>query len=79
MKIFFIPDVERFLGLVKKSQGDVTLCLPDGGQVELKQNHTAQQLFQIMHPGQSRLDIRLSNSADALDFIQYMMEAGVSH
>lgn len=79
MKIFSIPDTNRFLDLVGKSRGDVTLHLPDGSQVELKQNHTAQKLLQIMHPGRSGLDIHLSNSADTLDFIQYMMEAGVSH
>lgn len=78
MKLFSIPDVERFLGLVEKSRGDVTLRLPDGSQVELKRNQTARQLLQIIHPGRSGLDIRLSNAADAPDFIRYMMDAGVS-
>lgn len=78
MKIFSIPDVGSFLGLVRKCRGDVMLHLPDGGQVELKRDHTAQQLLQIMYPGQSCLDIRLSNSSDILDFIQYMRESGVS-
>ena len=35
MKIFSIPDTNRFLDLVGKSRGDVTLHLPDGSQVEL--------------------------------------------
>lgn len=78
MKIFSIPDTNRFLDLVGKSRGDVTLHLSDGSQVELKQARTAQQLLRIVDPGQSGLDIRLSNPADTLDFIQYMMEADVS-
>lgn len=36
MKIFSIPDVGSFLGLVRKCRGDVMLHLPDGSQVELK-------------------------------------------
>lgn len=79
MKIFSILDTRSLCGLIKKCQGDVTLHLPDGNWVDLKRNHTAWQFLQIMYPGQSGLDIRLSNSADALDFIQYMRESGVSH
>lgn len=78
MTIFSIPDVERFLDLVKKCQGDVALRLPDGNQVDLK-NHTAQQLLQILRPGQSGLDISLSSAMDALSFIQYMMAANRSN
>lgn len=79
MKIFSIPDVDRFLNLVGRSQGDVILHLPDGSQVDLKQNHTARQLFQITHPGKSGLHFSLSDSADTLAFIRYMMTASISH
>lgn len=78
MKLFSIPDAERFLDLVEKSRGEVTLHLPDGGQVELKRNRTARQLLPIICPGRSGLDIRLSNAADAPDFIRYMMDAGAN-
>lgn len=79
MKIFSIPDVDRFLNLVGQSQGDVILHLPDGSQVDLKQNHTARQLFQITPPGKSGLHFSLSDSSDALAFIRYMMTANISH
>ena len=75
MKLFSIPDAGSFLNLVNSSQGDVTLHLPDGNRLNLKRSHTAQQLFQIMHPGQSGLQISLSNSADTPAFIRYMMDA----
>lgn len=79
MKIFSIPDTEGFLDLVQESRGDVTLRLPGGDQLDLKQDRDAQQFFQMMHPGQSGLQISLSNPADAPAFIRYMMEAGMSN
>ena len=79
MKIFSIPDAGDFISLVKKSRGEVMLYLPDGSRLDLKQSHAAQQLFQVMSPGQPGLHIGLSNPADTPAFIQYMMEAGVSH
>lgn len=79
MKIFSIPDTRSLCGLIKKCRGDVILHFPDGSWVDLKRNHTAWQFLQIMYPGESGLDIRLSNSADTLNFIQYMRESGVSH
>lgn len=79
MKLFSIPDTASFLELVEKSRGDVTLHLPDGDQVDLKRSHAARQLLRLIRPGQSGLDIRLSDSADMPGFMQYMMEAGASH
>ncbi len=79
MKLFSIPDAGRFLDLVEQSHGGVTLHLPDGNQLNLKQSHTAQQLFQIMHPGEAGLQISLSNPTDTAAFIRYMMEASVSN
>lgn len=78
MKLFSISSTEKFLNLIKKSQGAVILHLPDGSQLDLKQSHTAQQIFQIMQPGQSGLHISLSDSADTPGFIRYMMEAGAN-
>ncbi len=78
MTIFFIPDTEKFINMVEKSQGDVIVHLPNGSQVNLKQNHTAKQLFQIMHPGQSGLNISLSDSDDVPVFLRYMMEGMAS-
>lgn len=76
MTLFFIPDPERFLHLVEKSRGNVMLRLPDGGQVNLKGNYEAQQLFRMISPGQVGLDISLSDSEDVPAFLQYMMEGG---
>lgn len=70
--------MKSFLDLVKESQGDVTLHLPDGNQLNLKKSPATQQLFQIMCPGQSGLQISLSDSADTPAFLRYMAEACVS-
>ena len=74
MTIFFIPDTEKFINMVEKSRGDVIVNLPNGSQINLKQNHTAKQLFQIMNPGHSGLNISLSDSDDVPVFLRYMME-----
>lgn len=79
MKIFNIPDTEKFLDLVEESCGDVTLHLPDGGRLNLKQNYVARQFLQLMNPGPSGLCISLSNSADTPAFMRYMMEAGMKN
>lgn len=76
MTIFSIPDMGKFLNLVEKSQGTVMLHLPDGNRLDLKQNHAALQIFQMMRPGKSGLRISLSNAEDTPAFIRYMMEAG---
>lgn len=76
MKIFFIPDREKFLNLVEKSHGDVILHLPDGKQLDLKRSLAAKQLLRIMPSRQSGLQISLSNPVDTSAFLQYMMEAG---
>lgn len=78
MKIFSVPDMGKFLDLVEMSQGDVTLHLPEGGQLNLKQGRAAQELVRTMSPGQSGLHITLSNRADTPAYIRYMMEAGAS-
>lgn len=79
MTIFSIPDTGDFFDLIKQSHGDVTLHLPDGYRLNLKQSDTAQQLFQIMCPKDAGLHISLSNPTDAPAFIRYMMEAGISN
>lgn len=78
MKIFSIPDTERFLDLVAKSRGNVMLHLQDGNQLNLKQSHAAQQLLRILHPGESGLHITLSDPDDTSAFIRYMMDASIS-
>lgn len=79
MVIFSIPNTEKFLNLVEKSHGDVTLHLPDGGQADLKRSHVARELFRMINPGQSGLQIGLTDSADTQTFIRYMMENAANH
>lgn len=74
LKILIMPNVEKFLSLVKQSCGDVLLHLPDGSQCSLKRDHTAQQMLQVMRPGQDGLSISFSNPGDAPAFLRYLVE-----
>ena len=74
MKIFFIQDTEKFINMVENSRGDVIVNLPNGSHINLKQSRTAKQLFKIMNPGHSGLNISLSDSDDVPVFLRYMME-----
>lgn len=74
--ILSLPDTEYFLSVVKQSCGDVSLKLPDGGQVSLKQDQTAQQMLQLLKGDRTHLQIALSNQADMPLFLRYLEEAG---
>lgn len=78
MKIYYIPDANKFLDLVDKSLGHVLLHLPDGSRIDLKKDHDAQQLFQMMRPEPFGLQITLSNAEDVPAFMQYMMESAAN-
>lgn len=75
LKVMLMPDVEKFLSLVRQSRGDVVLHLPDGSQCDLKQDHLAQQMLRIMQPKRDGIAISLSNPDDTLAFMRYL--AGV--
>ena len=51
LKIYSIPNMERFLSLVARSRGQVLLHLPDNSQHDLKGDSALRQLFQTMKPG----------------------------
>jgi len=71
--ILRMPDADRFLEVVKKSAGRVYLHLPDDTLVDLKEDHTAQQLLRAMNLGKNGLRFSLSESSDLPEFIRYMV------
>ncbi len=73
--ILRMPDADRFLKVVEKSAGRVFLHLPDDTLVDLKEDHTAQQLLRAMDLGQNGLRFSLSESSDLPEFIRYMAES----
>ena len=77
IKIMIMPNVEKFLSLVRQSCGDVLLHLPDGSQCSLKRDNTARQMLCMMQPGRDGISVSFSNSGDAPAFLQYMMEAAL--
>lgn len=74
LKIWTMPNTEKFLSLVQNSCGDVLLHLPDGSQCSLKQDHTAQQMLRVMRPGRDSIAISFSDPDDAPTFLRYLME-----
>ncbi len=52
-----------------------TTHLPDDTLVDLKEDHTAQQLLRAMDLGQNGLRFSLSESSDLPEFIRYMAES----
>lgn len=75
LKIFLMPDAEKFLSLIRRCRGDVLLQLPDGSQCSLKHNDTAQQLVRITRPGRDGISIRFSDSGDIPTFLRYFAGA----
>ncbi len=73
--ILILPDADRFWEVVEKSAGRVFLHLPDDTLVDLKEDHTAQQLLRAMNLGQNGLRFSLSESSDLPEFIRYMAES----
>lgn len=75
MLIFYsIPNPDKLLSLVDESKGDVFLRLPDGGECNLKQEHIAREMLRVLTPGEDGVKIDVSNPADAILFLMYMME-----
>lgn len=73
--ILSLPDTERFLSVVGQTSGDVSLRLPDGGQISLKQDQTARQMLQLLAGDHTHLQIALSDQADMPLFLRYLEEA----
>jgi len=74
LKFYSIPDPDKLLSVVDKSEGDVFLRLPDGGECNLKQEHVARELLRLMTPNKDGVNINLTNPSDAPAFLLYMME-----
>ncbi len=70
-----MPNADRFLEVVKKSAGHVFLHLPDNTVVDMKEDHTAQQLLLLMTLGPNGLRFSLTESSDLPEFIRYMAES----
>ena len=73
LKIYSIPNMERFLSLVARSRGQVLLHLPANSQHDLKGDSALRQLFQTMKPGREGVRISLSDPSDIPAFINYMI------
>lgn len=74
--ILSLPDAERFLSVVGQTSGDVSLRLPDGGQISLKRDQTARRMLQLLKGERTHLQITLSDQADMPLFLRYLAEAG---
>jgi len=73
--ILRMPNANRFLKVVRKSAGHVFLHLPDDTLVDVKEDHTAQQMLRTLSVGQNGLRFSLSDSSDLPEFMRYMAES----
>lgn len=73
--ILSLPDTDRFLSVVNRTNGDVSLKLPDGGQISLKRDRTARQMLQLLKSDRTHLQIALSDPSDLPLFLRYLEEA----
>lgn len=75
IRILSIPDMEKFLTVVDQSRGAVSIRLSDQTQVDLKRDHTAKQLLKTMEPGRGGLELCVSDPADMVALIAYLVGA----
>lgn len=75
LTFFLLPDMDRFLKLVRESRGQVLLNAPDGSQCDLKHSGDARQALELAKSEDARVVISLSDRTDMQPFIQYMTEA----
>lgn len=69
-----MPNMNRFLEVVERSAGHVFLHLPDDSLVDVKEDHTAQQMLRAMDLGRTGLRFSLSESSDLPQFLRFMTE-----
>lgn len=75
IKIMLIPNMEKFFEKVEACQGDVMLNLPDGSECNLKTDHTARQMIQMLHSANEELDLRLTDPRDYAPIMRFMMSS----
>ena len=75
IKIMLISNMEKFFEKVEACRGDVMLNLPDGTECNLKTDHTARQMIQMLHSANEELDLRLTDPRDYAPIMSFMMSA----
>lgn len=58
-----MPNANRFLEVVEKSAGHAFLHLPDDTLIDVKKDHTTQQMFRTMDLGRNGLRFSLFDSS----------------
>lgn len=71
-----MANVEKFIGMVKNSHGNVYLELPNQTLCDLKHNEEALQMLYMINPREFWLELFLTDQQDSYDFITYMVGAG---
>lgn len=77
IQIMLLPNPERFLSVVNRSQGDVFLRLPDHSCVNLKENEVAQQMIRMMDTTPEGLCIDVTDKEDIPSFMRYLTESAL--
>ena len=75
IKIMQISNMEKFIEKIRMCHGDVFLTLPDGTECNLKTDHTALQMIQMLHSANEELPLRLTAPRDFVVMMNFMMSA----
>lgn len=75
LTIKWIPNMEQFLVKLAAIDGEVVLHFQDNTSCDLKRNSSVQQTLKMIKPGQTGLNISLSNSAQVSEVLKCMMGA----
>ncbi|MHA5220242.1 hypothetical protein [Dysosmobacter sp. Phy] len=76
IKILYIPNEEKLIRLIQKSQGQVSFLCPGHGLYDLSQENADMELLKTEIRKEKGIDVFLSDKDDYFRFINYMVYAG---
>ena len=77
IRMFLLPNIDRFIRLVRDSKGRVMLIPPKGEALDLKENLAARELLRCVKPNAGGLLLGLTDPDDFRAYVRYMMEAAL--
>lgn len=73
IKIMLISNMEKFIEKIRNCRGDVMLRMSDGTECNLKTDHTALQMIQMLYSSDEELNLRLTDPRDYPIMMNFMM------
>lgn len=76
IKIFYIPNEEKLIRLIQKSQGQVSFLCPGHALYDLSQENVDMELLKTEIRKGKGIDVFLSDRDDHFRFINYLVYGG---